>query len=184
MIIGITGTDGAGKGAVVEYLVNTKGFVHYSSREFLTAEIQREGSVVTRESLRLMGNKMRKEHGLDVIVQKALERMQSERVKDVIIESIRALAEVKLLKEKGGFLLAVDADQKIRYERITGRGSDSDKVSFAEFVDHEKIEMNDPDPNGMQKAAVIKTADYTIINNGSFKDLQKSIDLFIETYHD
>jgi dephospho-CoA kinase len=32
MIIGITGTDGAGKGAVVDYLVAQKGFTHYSGR--------------------------------------------------------------------------------------------------------------------------------------------------------
>jgi dephospho-CoA kinase len=34
-IIGITGTIGAGKGTVVEYLVGQKGFDHYSVRSFL-----------------------------------------------------------------------------------------------------------------------------------------------------
>lgn len=41
IIIGITGTLGAGKGTVVEYL-KTKGFKHFSVREFLTQEIKKE----------------------------------------------------------------------------------------------------------------------------------------------
>lgn len=34
-IIGITGTLGAGKGTIVEYLKDKKGFAHFSVREFL-----------------------------------------------------------------------------------------------------------------------------------------------------
>ena len=36
--IGITGTLGAGKGTIVEYLQKEKGFSHYSVRAFLTDE--------------------------------------------------------------------------------------------------------------------------------------------------
>lgn len=169
MIIGITGTDGAGKGSVVEYLVDTKGFVHYSSRELLAAEIQKEGQLVTREALRLMGNRLRKEKGLDAVVRIALDKMAAEGTKDVIIESIRATAEADLLKANNGILLAVDADQRLRYERISSRASESDTVTFEEFIAHEAIEMNDPDPTGMQKAAVMAAADYTIYNNGTLR---------------
>ena len=34
-IVGITGTLGAGKGTVVEYLTQQKGFKHYSARGLL-----------------------------------------------------------------------------------------------------------------------------------------------------
>ena len=40
-IIGITGTLAAGKGTVVEYLVERKWFAHYSVRGFLTEEIKK-----------------------------------------------------------------------------------------------------------------------------------------------
>ena len=39
-IIGITGTMGAGKGTVVEYLVAKHGFKHYSARSVLNEMIQ------------------------------------------------------------------------------------------------------------------------------------------------
>ena len=34
--IGITGTLGAGKGTIVDYLIEKRGFVHYSVRAFIT----------------------------------------------------------------------------------------------------------------------------------------------------
>ncbi len=180
-IIGITGTDGAGKGTVVEYLV-TKGFVHYSSRELLLEEVLKAGIEPTRNELRLMGNKMRAEFGDDIIVRKALEKIAEEQQDRVIVESIRAIAEAKTLKANHAILLAVDADSKLRFERIQTRRSEKDQVTYEEFLAHEALERNDPDPHGMQKAAVIEMADYTIFNNGTVAELQAAVDVFLEQY--
>lgn len=184
MIIGITGTDGSGKGAAVQYLVDKKGFVHYSSRSLIVAEIESRGLPVSREQMRLVANDMRKTGGLDVIVATALAVMKKDGVQNAVIESIRAIKEVETLHAAGGILLAVDADQQLRYERISGRQSASDKVTLAEFIAHEELEMNDPDPSGMQKAAVIKSADYTIMNNGTLAELRDNVDLFLKSIHD
>jgi len=165
MIIGITGTDGAGKGAVVQLLVQEFGFVHYSARDFITAEINKRGLTADRSTMRLVANDLRRNLGNDAIVQKALERVALEAPVNVVIESIRALAEVTTLKAAGGVLLAVDAPVVVRYQRITGRGSTSDNISYETFLENEAIEMNDHDPNGMQKAAVMAAADHAIVND-------------------
>ena len=55
MIIGITGSFGAGKGTVVEYLID-KGYKHFSAREFLTEEILRRGMSVDRDSMIAVAN--------------------------------------------------------------------------------------------------------------------------------
>jgi dephospho-CoA kinase len=183
MTIGITGTDGAGKGTVVDYLVTNKGFTHYSSREFIVAEIDAQGLERTRNQMRLTANEMRATFGDDVVVKKAYERAAQEGKEKVVIESIRATAEALYLKEKGGILLAVDADQHVRFERVQSRRSDTDQVSFEQFVAHEELEKNDPDPHGMQKAAVIAMADYTINNDGDLETLYRDIDKFLATYH-
>ena len=49
--IGITGTLGAGKGTIVDYLVQNRGFVHYSVRAFLIEEIKRRGLEANRDTI-------------------------------------------------------------------------------------------------------------------------------------
>lgn len=182
MIIGITGTDGAGKGTVVDYLVTKKGFSHYSSRALLLDQVLLAGIEPTRNELRMMGNKMRKEHGDDIIVQKAFEKITTDASQKSVIESIRALAEAITLKSHGALLLAVDADTHLRYERVQSRRSVSDQVTFEEFISHEELEKNDPDPHGMQKAKVIEMADYTIFNNGSVGELEAAVEEFLKIH--
>lgn len=176
MIIGITGTDGAGKGTVVEYLVQEKGFTHYSARSIWIEEIERQGLENNRSNMRRTANELRGTHGNDYLVTYYLEKMQTEDTARTVIESIRATAEAQTLKAHGGVLLAVDADQKLRYERIQERKSSSDQVTFEEFVRQEELEMNDPDPHGMQKAKVMEMADYTITNNGTREELHAQVE--------
>ncbi len=180
MIIGITGTDGAGKGTVVDYLVKTKGFVHYHGRKLFIEEIEKQGLENNRASMRLVANELRRIHGDDVIVKLFLQQAKERGDVNIIIDSIRATAEAETLKANRGILLAVDADRKIRYERITARGSSSDNVTFEEFVALEEREMNDPDPHGMQKAKVIAMAYYTIENNTSQEDLYIQVEDFLK----
>lgn len=182
MVIGITGTDGAGKGTVVEYL-KTKGYTHYSSREFLVSEIENAGLPMSRNQMRLMGNKMRAEHGNEFIAKRALELIDAQGSKNAVIESIRALAEADYIKKHGGIILAVDADVEIRFERVQQRRSESDKVDFDTFVTQEELEKNDPDPNGMQKAKVMEIADYTILNNGTIEELEAQVEMFLQQVH-
>jgi len=181
MIIGITGTDGAGKGTVVEYL-KKKGFIHYSARAFIVAEIERRGLPVDRNQMRLIANELRARYGDAYLVQEAYQKVEKERHPNVVIESIRALAEAEYLKQKGGVLLAVDADPKLRYERVQNRRSETDQVSYEQFLAHEELEKNDPDPHGMQKAKVIDMADYIIFNNGTVAELETAVENFLAKY--
>jgi dephospho-CoA kinase len=182
MIIGITGTDGAGKGSVVEYLVSQHGFAHYSARDFIVAEIKRQGLTVDRIQTRLTANALRAEFGHEVVVRKAYEKAAAEGKNRVIIESIRALAEVEYLQLREGVLLAVDADPVVRYERIQRRASATDAITYEQFLAQEALENNDPDPSGMQKAAVIAAADFTIMNSGSKAELYIAIEAFMRQF--
>ena len=58
IILGLTGTLGAGKGTVVEYL-KEKGFAHFSARAYLQEEIARRGLPNNRDSMVTIGNEFR-----------------------------------------------------------------------------------------------------------------------------
>ncbi len=176
MIIGITGTDGGGKGTVVDYLVAKKGYVHCSARALWNAEIVRQGLEINRANMRIVANELRAKNGDGFFVQYYVDWAKQEGHTNIVSQSIRAMAEAETLKKNGGILWAVDADPAVRFKRIQARASESDRVTFEEFMAHEALEMNDPDPHGMQKAAVMAAADITIMNNGTVADLDKEIE--------
>jgi dephospho-CoA kinase len=182
MILGITGTDGAGKGTVVDYLVEHHGYRHYSARSFILKYVAAEGLEATRNQLRLTANILREKYGDDYVVKQAYEDAQKDGATNVIIESIRAVAEVNYLKTHGGILLAVDADQTLRFKRVQERRGTTDQIDFATFAAHELLESNDPNPHGMQKAKVMETADYTIQNNGSLEELHSQIEAVLAQF--
>jgi hypothetical protein len=63
-IIGITGTLGAGKGTVVDYLMQPPhSFAHYSARSLLTEIIEERGLPLNRDSMRDVANGMRAANG-------------------------------------------------------------------------------------------------------------------------
>lgn len=176
ILIGITGTNGSGKGTVVDYLVKTKGFTHYAARDFLTREVEKRGLAVDRSSMRLVANGLRAEHEPAYVVKQLFSQAENEKCERVVIESVRNIGEAEFLKSKGAFLIAVDADQHLRYERVQERRSATDQIDFATFVEHEEREMKPVGPHDMDLRGVMALSDVTIQNDGTLSELQAQIE--------
>ncbi len=181
LIIGITGTLGAGKGTIVEYLAEEKGFTHFSVRAYLLEEIRRLGMPENRDSMFNLANELRAEHGPSFVTdQLYLLAVKSQR--NCIIESIRTPGEVTSLRTKQNFhLIAVDALPEIRYRRIFERKSETDSITFDTFLENEKREMTSSDPNKQNLAECIRQADYVLVNNGDKADLFKQVEEALST---
>ena len=169
---------------MVDYL-KTKGFAHYSVRDFLIEEIQKHNLPVDRDSMRTIANDIRAMHEPSYIIEMLYARAKAAGT-DGLIESVRAIGEAEFLKTQGVKLLAVDADQKLRYERIVARGQSTDNVDFETWVEQEGKEMASTDPNGQNLVAVMQMADYRIENNNSLEELHARADEILATlaHHD
>lgn len=181
MIIGVTGTIGAGKGTVVDYLVKEKGFIHLSVRDYLLGEIRHRGMEADdRSAMREVANELRATHGPSHIIEMLYERAL-EREEPALIESIRAIGEAEFLKGKGAMILAVDADRKLRYERISARGASTDHVDFDTWVVQEERELASTEPWDMNVIGVMRMADVRIENDGTLEELHAKVDAAIST---
>lgn len=184
-IIGITGTLGAGKGTVVDYLVKKYGFKHYSARVWISEQLKIRGRELTRENMRIVANELRNEHGADYILQKLYDQAVADNKTNgtnAVIESLRNPKEIEALRNKPEqfIMIAVDANPKIRYERILERKSSTDHVSFEKFLKDEQAEMNDPSPGGMKLAECLKMADIVLNNDSDIAALHKQIDQYLK----
>jgi len=174
MIIGITGTNGSGKGSVVDIL-KKQGFKHYSAREFISKELNKQNLEITRDNLREVSNEIRRKNGPDFII-KSLYEESIKNNENAVIESIRNIPEMNWLKGKPAFyLLAVDADIKIRYERIVKRKQSTDNITFEEFIKQENKEKSNKEINKQNLDECIKNADFMIYNDGSFDNLEREV---------
>ncbi len=184
MIIGITGTLGAGKGTVTDYLVRQKGFRHIAvSDTFLTGEAVKRGATPDRVTRRNIANEYRAK-GPTALMEAVYELAKPyvEAGENVVMEPQHTAAEVEFMHSVGGVEFAVDADLETRYERITKRGSEKDKVSFEQFKQEQEFEMSQTDPNMNNLGAAIKKADVVFQNNGTQDELFAQVETALQKY--
>ncbi len=181
MIVGLTGSYGAGKGSVAEYLVNHNGFAHFSARTFITHALEKEGLGTDRDSMIAMGNKLRAEYGPSYIFEQ-LVQMAKDHGGDAVVESVRTVTEAEYVRSQGGVVLGVDADPQVRYHRIVARGSETDHVTFEEWKAQEQSESNPDDPTKQDVFGALRASDAIIQNSTTLEDLYREVDAFVLRY--
>jgi dephospho-CoA kinase len=150
MIIGITGTLGAGKGTVAEYLTTHHKFTYFSVRNFYAGEVVRSGHLANRDTITAIAKALRTEHGPIFAMEQLM--LQARPGQNVVIESIRTKAEAQYLKSLGAHLWAIDADIHMRYERSAKRDVGTKTLSFDEFA------AQDAGDTGLREAMALADA--------------------------
>ena len=179
MIIGVTGTNGAGKSTVLNFLKHM-GFSFYSCSDEIREELIRNNIPETRESLIAMGNGLREKFGPGILAARIKKKISDAGgTKNFVIDSIRNPSEVEELRKLEGFkLIAVDAPIEERFKRLMSRQKrgirNESAVTLEKFAELEKREMSE-NPSSQQLHKVMKLADSTIINDGSVAEIEKKL---------
>ncbi len=169
-IIGVAGTNGSGKDTLGELLSEEAGYTDVSLSDILRGILDEQGLPHTRENLSATSKAIREAEGDGAMVR----RVVAEHGYDtgLCITSIRTGGEVDELHRAGGILVWIDADEKVRYDRIVSakRGRNEDTVTFEEFQRQQRAEMTPSvQGGGLNMGAVLEKADVLLENE--FKSL-------------
>ena len=161
-IIGLTGRNAAGKGTVAN-LLKERSFEYHSLSDTLRSELRKRGVEESRDELIKIGN----------ISTSA----------NHIVDSIRNPSEADSLNRKYPnhefYLISVDADPEIRFQRLKTRGRIGDSSTWEQFLHQEALEESD-DPSKQQLLLTMKKADFSLDNSGTIEQLENQIDKIFE----
>lgn len=173
-MIGLTGTNGAGKGEAARFFVDS-GFTFFSLSDIIRRELVKRGLEENRDNLIRMGNELRESFGADVLARRVMTLISGPSV----IDSIRNPEEIAALREFPGFvLLAIDAPVVVRFERTRKRGRNESSRTLEEFSAKEAEERSER-KTGQQLHACMKLADHVIQNDGTIEELRTQLEKFL-----
>lgn len=175
-IIGISGTNGSGKDTIGKLLAEKHGYMFISVTDILRAELTRRGLPLAREYTRDLSAEWRRQYGMGVLIDKAKEiyDASTESYNGLALASLRNPGEADSVHQYGGIVVWVDANPRLRYERIQANSSQrgqqrvlDDRKSFAEFLAEEEVEMHHSgDEATLSMAGVKEKSDIFLINDG------------------
>ncbi|HEY4501552.1 MAG TPA: AAA family ATPase [Candidatus Paceibacterota bacterium] len=169
MLIGITGTIGAGKGTIAQYLNRHHKFTYFSVRNFFAQELIRQGKASSRDDVAKVAAELKAAHGPTYALEQLL---SSPHGTDAVIESIRTPQEVAFLKAKGGILWAADANVETRYQRTLKRDASIDAVTREQFMAKDAAEA--------ALKEVMAQADVLIMCDGTLDELYQRIEAALD----
>ncbi len=149
VLYGLSGSNGSGKDSLAQFLASDCNFLYVSSSDLLRDEAKKRGLAPEREVLRTISAQWRREGGLGVLIDKAIDMYKAEggdvAYAGLVTGSLRNPGEADRVHELNGKMIWLDAGTKIRYDRIIGadrgRGDTEASKSFEQFLEEEAAEM-------------------------------------------
>ncbi|MDQ7026294.1 MAG: AAA family ATPase [Anaerolineae bacterium] len=174
--LALVGMPGAGKTLCAKYLED-EGFFQFRFGSIIVDEVVNRGWDVNPENERIVREKFRNEEGMDAIAKRALPKLQAalEDRNCIIIDGLYSFSEYKTLRKELGedmVVVAIVAARHLRYERLANRDIRPLTAAEARARDWQEIET-------IEKGGPIAIADYTLVNDGSPKELLEKLDALL-----
>ncbi len=185
-VIGLTGTIGSGKDVVRETLEKRFNTASVRLSDLLDQSVlKKRGITITREVQQDTGDQLRKQYGNHVLAKIAVGFMKKNN--DVkVIDGIRNPGEVDFLRQQFNEdfkLIAIDAPQQVRFERVMKRNRPIDPKTWEEFIAADERDQGKDEPEyGQQVKRCMEMADVVIQNDGSLEDFEKKVEDVIKEF--
>jgi dephospho-CoA kinase len=178
VLFGVAGSNGSGKDTILSMFADSGFFVFNTGddlRQITTAVMgttQRGGNdsptgrIANAQRAIYPGGMVTL--GMIDYWARVLHMPEELRPKGLAIGSIRSVSEVNTLKSFGGKLIVVDAEPRVRYERVVKRGRSYEKqISFERFLAEDEAEMgvHETDPTKFGLAQVMRMGDIELDNS-------------------
>ena len=150
---------GAGKSTIVSKL-KEQGYQAFNLGDGVRAEAKRRNLEPTGENLGKIMLELREKNGPGAVAELIKEPIQNSNHEIIIIDGIRSIHEINVLKETGNLkLLAVEASSNTRFNFLSERKRSDDPLTREKFEERDNREIS----VGLQE--IIKLADESIENN-------------------
>jgi len=170
-VISIVGMTGAGKSEVAR-LFEENGFIRIRFGDVTDDEIRKRDLEPGEESERYIRELLRKEYGMSAYAILNLSKIDLARAQShVVIDGLYSWEEYTFLKtyyEEDFYMVAVWASPRTRYARLSGRLNR--RLTPEQAANRDRAEVEN-----INKAGPIAMADFVIINESSFKNLEKEV---------
>jgi dephospho-CoA kinase len=178
--IAIVGPICSGKGTAVEYL-KAQGFKSCSLSDRIREVLNAVGSDTGRVSMQNMGDRLRKNWGLEVLAKRTADICKDKGVPRVVIESIRHPKEVEYLKTSlDTVTIGLTADRNLRWLRCLERKREGDPKSWEEFLAVDEREFRGGGDGQIDIGGCMNLADNIIQNEEGkenlFRELKETLE--------
>lgn len=167
------GMPGAGKTVCVDYL-KSKGLPCTYFGGITLQEIKRRGLEVNEVNEKLVREDIRAKEGKAAYATRIIEQVEDFFEQDqnqVVVDGLYSWTEYKIFKGKFGdsaVVIAIVSPRGLRHERLAGRSVRPLTEEEATARDYAEIE-------NLEKGGPIANADYFLLNEGSFKELETDL---------
>ena len=159
LIVCLTGMPGSGKSTIVSAL-KSKGIETLNLGDGVRAEAKRRNLEPSGDNLGKLMLQLREKNGPGAIANLLTDQIQNSKSNIIIIDGIRSIAEIEVLKNVGSVkLLSIKATADTRFKFLKARGRSDDPETKEKFAERDNREIS----VGIDKS--ISIADETISNN-------------------
>jgi dephospho-CoA kinase len=175
----IVGMAGSGKSTVARHL-EEKGWHVIRFGALTMQELDRRGLPINQANEKTVREELRATHGMDAYARLLLPSIkESLAASPTVIDGLYSWGEYKFLR--GRFqdemkLVTIYTTRSMRYVRLSQRRDRPLSVEEAERRDYAEIE-------NVEKGGPIAMADYTIVNDGTEKELFQAVDKLLSTLY-